>query len=449
MIASLAITNSGSANTSAGDVSIKSSPQFSDSSQQDGMNASSFELKDSHELNNSRELDNSREPNNSHELEKSPELSKSTEPNKHQAVDKKDKASTSSQNQMANEDNSFDGNNPLSANGQPQQNTKTTYAQIPTTMEGQLPDGQVAQAPFNETQFGATLTQAQQLSQEADTKALNASNMPQGPHSATPANMTPQQALAANLLQQGKSNQSTHSNTVAHGVNVNNSMQLNGAALTTSSLATDSELALNNIQSSHLRQANGFMPAGAFAFNADNIENALSQLGQGGNNVVDEAAQLISQHGRTQAKVSQWGPISLPQSAPLAQQAQELLSPLREQLRFQVDQQIKHAEVRLDPPELGKIDLNIRLDGDKLHIQMNAANTSVRDALQLSIERLRDDLAMDHGGQIDVDISQGEQKEQNDNPTRVASIASSLGESMEPQHTSQQHLAQNQVDLLA
>ncbi|WP_298776350.1 flagellar hook-length control protein FliK [uncultured Shewanella sp.] len=426
MIASLAITNTGSANTSAGDVSIKSSPKFSNSNhQRDGMNAASFELKDSRELDNSREQ------------------------NKTQAVDKNEKASESNHEQMANEDNSIDDSSPLNANEQSQQHAKATDAKGSSTEKGQSIDGQVARAPFNEAQISAPLTQAQKLAQEADMKALNALNTPQGPQSTTPASVTPQQALAANLLQQGKSSQSTHSNASAHTANINSSMQFNSAAFTTSSLATDSELTLNNLQSSNLRQANGFMPAGAFAFNSDNIESALSQLGQAGHNVVDEAAQLISQHGRTQAKVSQWGPISVPQSAPLAQQAQELLSPLREQLRFQVDQQIKHAEVRLDPPELGKIELNIRLDGDKLHIQMNAANTSVRDALQLSIDRLRDDLAMDHGGQIDVDISQGEQKEQSDNPTHVASIANSLGESMEHQHTSQQHLVQNQVDLLA
>lgn len=111
--------------------------------------------------------------------------------------------------------------------------------------------------------------------------------------------------------------------------------------------------------------------------------------------------------GSQTTSITQWGPVSLTPMASLAQQSQEILTPLREHLRFQVDQHIKKAELRLDPPELGKIELNIRLEGDRLQVQMHAVNPAIRDALLNGLERLRVDLAMDHGGQIDVDIGQG------------------------------------------
>lgn len=111
--------------------------------------------------------------------------------------------------------------------------------------------------------------------------------------------------------------------------------------------------------------------------------------------------------GSQAASATQWGPVSLTPMASLAQQSQEILTPLREHLRFQVDQHIKKAELRLDPPELGKIELNIRLEGDRLQVQMHAVNPAIRDALLNGLDRLRVDLAMDHGGQIDVDIGQG------------------------------------------
>jgi flagellar hook-length control protein FliK len=111
--------------------------------------------------------------------------------------------------------------------------------------------------------------------------------------------------------------------------------------------------------------------------------------------------------GSQTTSVTQWGPVSLTPMASLAQQSQEILTPLRDHLRFQVDQHIKKAELRLDPPELGKIELNIRLEGDRLQVQMHAVNPAIRDALLNGLERLRVDLAMDHGGQIDVDIGQG------------------------------------------
>lgn len=112
--------------------------------------------------------------------------------------------------------------------------------------------------------------------------------------------------------------------------------------------------------------------------------------------------------GTQAASATQWGPVSLTPMASLAQHSQEILTPLREYLRFQVDQHIKKAELRLDPPELGKIELNIRLEGDRLQVQMHAVNPAIRDALLNGLDRLRVDLAMDHGGQIDVDIGQGE-----------------------------------------
>ncbi|MBW3517058.1 flagellar hook-length control protein FliK [Shewanella sp. NKUCC01_JLK] len=128
--------------------------------------------------------------------------------------------------------------------------------------------------------------------------------------------------------------------------------------------------------------------------------------------------------GTQAASATQWGPVSLTPMASLAQHSQEILTPLREHLRFQVDQYIKKAELRLDPPELGKIELNIRLEGDRLQVQMHAVNPAIRDALLNGLERLRVDLAMDHGGQIDVDIGQGEsQQHQQETALFSSSIA--------------------------
>lgn len=166
----------------------------------------------------------------------------------------------------------------------------------------------------------------------------------------------------------------------------------------------------------------------------------------GASSAIDSVNQILASSSRTQSNVAQWGPVSVSQSAPLPQQSHEMLSPLREQLRFQIDQQIKQAELRLDPPELGKIELNVRLDGDRLHIQMHAANSSVRDALLMGLDRLRAELAMDHGGQIDVDISQGEsQQKQHQGSSQPAIAAATQHEPSFNADIPQQ----DQVDLLA
>ena len=167
--------------------------------------------------------------------------------------------------------------------------------------------------------------------------------------------------------------------------------------------------------------------------NLDNIESVTNQL--------------LVNNTRSPAAVAQWGPISVSQSAPLLQQSHDMLSPLREQIRFQIDQQIKQAEIRLDPPELGKIELNVRLEGDRLQIQMHAANPVVRDALLAGLERLRGDLANDHGGQIDVDIGQGESSKERQHQDHQSDIQ--LASLREPLTFSHENQLQDHVDLLA
>ncbi|WP_223828880.1 flagellar hook-length control protein FliK [Shewanella algae] len=126
--------------------------------------------------------------------------------------------------------------------------------------------------------------------------------------------------------------------------------------------------------------------------------------------------------------VSQWGPLPLSAQGTQVQHARELLLPLRDQLRFQIDQRIQTAELQLTPPELGRIELNIRLDGDRLHIQMHAANNHVRDALLSGLERLRSELAMEHKGNISLDVATDSERHQPEQDARegyAGAIASS------------------------
>lgn len=116
--------------------------------------------------------------------------------------------------------------------------------------------------------------------------------------------------------------------------------------------------------------------------------------------------------------VSQWGPLPLSAQGTQVQHARELLLPLRDQLRFQIDQRIQTAELQLTPPELGRIELNIRLDGDRLHIQMHAANNHVRDALLSGLERLRSELAMEHKGNISLDVATDSERRQPEQDAR-------------------------------
>lgn len=101
----------------------------------------------------------------------------------------------------------------------------------------------------------------------------------------------------------------------------------------------------------------------------------------------------------------QWAPVRLPDNQ--AQWGQQLIHLLHDKVELQVNQQIKQAHIRLDPPELGRLELTVRIEGDRLNVQLNAAHPAVRDALIQSMEKLRMSLAPHHSGGVDVNVGHG------------------------------------------
>ncbi len=99
----------------------------------------------------------------------------------------------------------------------------------------------------------------------------------------------------------------------------------------------------------------------------------------------------------------QWAQIKVDKS--MAAWSQQLLAPVSQRLQFQASQGIQHASMRLDPPEMGKIELTLKMDGDKLNVQVNASNPAVRDALAAGLDRLKQDLSTQTFNQVSVDVS--------------------------------------------
>nr|AAK20923.1 flagellar hook control length protein [Aeromonas piscicola] len=106
----------------------------------------------------------------------------------------------------------------------------------------------------------------------------------------------------------------------------------------------------------------------------------------------------------------QWAPAKLADNP--AQWGQQLVDMLKDKVELQVNQQIKQAHIRLDPPELGRLELTVRVDGDRLNVQLNVSNPAVRDALIQSMERLRMSLAPHHAGGVEVNVGQGSEQGQ-------------------------------------
>lgn len=84
---------------------------------------------------------------------------------------------------------------------------------------------------------------------------------------------------------------------------------------------------------------------------------------------------------------------------------QQLHHALGERLNLQVNNQIQHATIRLDPPEMGKIEIVLHFEAGKLQVQINAGQTDVYRALQQVSSDLRQALTEQHFIDVDVQVS--------------------------------------------
>lgn len=84
---------------------------------------------------------------------------------------------------------------------------------------------------------------------------------------------------------------------------------------------------------------------------------------------------------------------------------ERLSSTIADKVSIQVNAKTPTATIRLDPPDLGKIDLVVKLDHDKLNIQINASSGATRESIQMTSDRLRAELVEQNFLHVEVSIS--------------------------------------------
>ncbi|MEW5558689.1 flagellar hook-length control protein FliK [Enterobacter asburiae] len=85
--------------------------------------------------------------------------------------------------------------------------------------------------------------------------------------------------------------------------------------------------------------------------------------------------------------------------------SQQLQSALGDRLQIQVKNQIQHATIRLDPPDMGKIDISLQVDNGRVQVQINASHAEVYRALQQTSNDLRQSLTEQNFVQVNVQVS--------------------------------------------
>lgn len=139
--------------------------------------------------------------------------------------------------------------------------------------------------------------------------------------------------------------------------------------------------------------------------------------------------------------------LSLRQGVDQQNQMQEMIqrfSPvMKQQLITMVSQGIQHAEIRLDPPELGHMLVKIQVHGDQTQVQFHVTQTQTRDLVEQAMPRLRE-LLQEQGMQLaDSHVSQGGQGERREDG--FGDGGGSNGADVDEISAEELHLALNQA----
>lgn len=86
---------------------------------------------------------------------------------------------------------------------------------------------------------------------------------------------------------------------------------------------------------------------------------------------------------------------------------QEGQQQLAEKVRWMVNSKSATAEIRLDPPDLGGINIKINLSGDTAQVNFNVQSAAAKEALDQAVPRLRE-MLQDHGIELGESVVQQE-----------------------------------------
>ncbi|MGR5057226.1 flagellar hook-length control protein FliK [Vibrio rotiferianus] len=117
---------------------------------------------------------------------------------------------------------------------------------------------------------------------------------------------------------------------------------------------------------------------------------------------------------------------------------EQMMQVLHDRVTLQAQQNMQEAKIRLDPPELGKLDLLVRVEGDRLNVQINANAAATREALVQISERLRAELQQQNFVHVDVNVGSdqgGGQQNHNESQEEANTPIFSARESSNGQHT--------------
>ncbi|MFM2655972.1 flagellar hook-length control protein FliK [Vibrio owensii] len=170
----------------------------------------------------------------------------------------------------------------------------------------------------------------------------------------------------------------------------------------------------------------------ALKVSASDLQTLLNQPAQGQVLVASSQAQTTtgtaphsnptSPLAANQAQGAEWAAVRVDTSS--GRWGEQMMQVLQDRVTLQAQQNLQEAKIRLDPPELGKLDLLVRVEGDRLSVQINANTAATREALMQVSERLRTELQEQNFVHVDVNVGsdQGQGRQAHDGAQEEANI---------------------------
>ncbi|WED25875.1 flagellar hook-length control protein FliK [Vibrio sp. DW001] len=115
---------------------------------------------------------------------------------------------------------------------------------------------------------------------------------------------------------------------------------------------------------------------------SDDKESGLSQ----------QLSGLAAQQGLQQAQLKT-GIQQAVQQSPLQLSREVAGEKLSDQVQMMLSKNLKNIDIRLDPPELGRMQIRMTMNGDAASVQFTVANQQARDIVEQAMPRLREMLA--------------------------------------------------------
>ena len=121
-----------------------------------------------------------------------------------------------------------------------------------------------------------------------------------------------------------------------------------------------------------------------------------------------------------------------------------------DRIHWMISQGLRQAEIRLNPPELGMLEVRIHIQGDQATVQFNTAHADVKDALDSALPRLREMLAENGLNLADVNVShQGQQQTKHEEGSNSSQAINDSDQDTEQNSEIQSYSSNGVIDFYA